>query len=121
MNGNANNNFNNFNNKGSFLNDISIEGIDDEGRCTLKSLSGRDSSASIGSGNNHLKWKRKSELSNSILSMSNKSRISIKGANQYEYILKQDDPFNYGNRQSHIAGGPMNDQQKAMMNNGNQL
>jgi len=60
------------------LNDISIEGIDEEGRATLKSLAGRDSSSS-GSGA-LLKWKRKSELSKGGISDS-KSRISIKGAN----------------------------------------
>lgn len=76
--------------KGSFLNDISIEGIDENGRATLKSLHGRDSTASIGGG---LKWKRKSELSKSIAS-SGKSRISIKGNNQYEYYYGNNDPFN---------------------------
>lgn len=81
MQGMEKNNQNNFNHKGSFLNDISIEGIDEEGRMSLKSLSGRDSNSSMGG----LKWKRKSELSSSIL---DKSRISIKGENQYEFILK---------------------------------
>lgn len=76
--------------KGSFLNDISIEGVDENGRATLKSMQGRDSTASIGGG---LKWKRKSELSKSIAS-SGKSRISIKGNNQYEYHYGNNDPFN---------------------------
>lgn len=73
-------------NKGSFMNDISIEAIDDQGRVSLKSL--RDSNT-----NNGLKWKRKSELSKDY---SNKSRISIKGNNQYEYIAGSEDPFNNG-------------------------
>jgi hypothetical protein len=66
--------------KGSFLNDISIEGIDDQGRVTLKSLTGRDSTASMENGGSGLKWKRKSELSRPIES-TGKSRISIKGNN----------------------------------------
>jgi len=60
------------------LNDISIEGVDAQGRVTLKSLmsSGRESSSSSNGGG--LKWKRKSELSKPL---SDKSRISIKGNN----------------------------------------
>jgi len=74
-------------NEGNYLNDLCIEGVDSEGRMTLRSL--RDSNASNG-----LKWKRKSELSQSFAS-SGKSRISIKGANQYEFNLRADDPFNH--------------------------
>jgi hypothetical protein len=40
-------------NKGSFMNDISIEGVDEMGRVSLKSI--RDS-------NTNLKWKKKSDL-----------------------------------------------------------
>ena len=61
------------------LNELSIEGVDDEGRITLKSMlggmGGRNSEGINGSG---LKFKRKSELTKSL---SNKSRISIKGMN----------------------------------------
>ena len=66
--------------KGSFLNDISIEGVDEDGRVSLRSLSGKDSSSGL------LKWKRKSELSKEI--PADKSRISIKGQNNYEFKLK---------------------------------
>ena len=31
--------------------------------------------------------------SDSLVAISNKSRISIKGDNHYEYFVKQDDPF----------------------------
>lgn len=58
------------------MNELSIEGIDDEGKITLKQMMGaRNSDGLTGSG---LKFKRKSELTKSL---SNKSRISIKGAN----------------------------------------
>lgn len=69
---------NNYDIRSSLLNELSIEGIDDEGRITLKQMMGaigRSSDAVNGSG---LKFKRKSELTKSL---SNKSRISIKGFN----------------------------------------
>jgi hypothetical protein len=52
---------------------------------------GLDGRVSIGGG---IKWKKKSELSDECrMSIASKSRISIKGTSQYEYILKEDDPF----------------------------
>lgn len=87
------------------MNELSIEGIDDEGRVTLKSMLGaigdRNSDGVNGSG---LKFKRKSELTKPL---SNKSRISIKGANQYEFTYNNnddDEPFNQS-RSSIVVGG----------------
>lgn len=76
------------------MNDLSIEGIDEEGRATLKSinLNGRESVESSRSSGGGLKWKRKSELSKPI--SDDKYRISIKGPNIYEYKNKPDSPFN---------------------------
>lgn len=76
--------------------------MDAEGRVSLRSMN-RDSNSNgsngIYGGGGQLKWKRKSELSKSIAS--DKSRISIKGNNQYEYTFKQDDPFkNFQGRNS---------------------
>lgn len=81
----------------SFINDISIEGVDEEGKVTLRSglsgsSSGRDSDTFLSGSSSQLKWKKKSELSKPI--SEEKNRISIKGANQYEYKIKgQDGPF----------------------------
>ena len=73
----------------NFLDEISIEGVDEEGRNTFKSIfSGDDRQSNAGG----LKFIRKSELKESLL---NKNRISIKGANQYEFILQDDDIFNF--------------------------
>jgi hypothetical protein len=47
---------------------------------------GRDSDILIGRSSSQLKWKKKSELSKPI--PEEKNRISIKGANQYEYKIK---------------------------------
>lgn len=60
--------------------------MDKEGRITLKSIDDTNNEGG-------LKWKRKSELSKQF-SISNKSRISIKGNNQYEYLINEEDPFN---------------------------
>ncbi len=76
------------------MNDISIEGIDNEGRATLKSVLSigdrdsnvRDSDESLNRGS-FLKWKKKSELTKPI--PEEKNRISIKGANQYEYKINR--------------------------------
>ena len=49
----------------------------------------------------NLKWKRKSEISKDL---SQKSVISIKGANNYHCYLNQGDPFNAANNSNSIAG-----------------
>lgn len=72
--------------------------------------SGRDSDGLLsGRSSSQLKWKKKSELSKPI--SDDKNRISIKGANQYEYKIKgQEGPFsNSGNSASgRMSINPLN-------------
>ncbi len=93
---------------GSFLNDITIEGVDDQGRVSMRSIRDSNMSASSASGimtngGGQLKWKKKSELSKPL--DTSKSRISIKGDNQYELVLQQDDPFKNGRKSSLMMMG----------------
>lgn len=73
----------------NLLNNLTIESVDSEGKNTLINIFGNDYDAN-GRSSGGTKFKRKSELKHSIAS---KSRISIKGENQYSYILNEEDPF----------------------------
>ena len=86
------------------------------GRITLKSLVIGENEAEDGASSqgrtSMVRWKKKSELSRK--SLDKKSRISIKGANQYEYHIQDQDPFNVS-RSSVLLDGNSSEERKSAM------